>query len=391
MNRPDASVMFSRARSGFVGGEDIMAASIFDDAAAKYAVSDPVSGKTTIQVPQVNILGRKTLTESDVRLKDGYMPRVLEFEIDEGRLELWKEESDNLKWSATRMEKAISCPRKFVLQDLMEINEEDPAALSRFGQKWLDSLSRGNLVHEVLDAYFRQTLPRLEQPDEELLKQLVDEKIDTYKKLVPMPDNLTDVTAEIAAIRKIVSQVAGRHAADTARKTVGTEISFGEDEPVLLSFGPFTIRLRGRIDRVDQVADGYEVIDYKTGNPYYFRRDFADKLQYYLYTLAWEKLHPDQKIVRASYDLLDGPGGAEQVVVEMTDDLRTQMYDRITTLLDLLSRPEDAIIPAYLTQTPDGVARECSEYCIFHDLCYGAIGQMLGDAEVEESPEEVEE
>lgn len=391
MNRPDASVIFSRARSGFVGGEDIMAASIFDDAAAKYAVTDPESGKTILQVPQVNILGRKALTESDVRLKEGYLPRVLDFEMDEGRLELWKEESDELNWSATRMEGALSCPRKFVFQVLMGIDEENPAALERFGQKWLDSLSRGNLVHEVLDAYFRQTLPRLEQPDEELLGRLVDEKIDAYKRRVPMPDNLTDVTAEVAAIRKIVSQVAGRHAADNERKTVGTEISFGEDEPVLLSFGPFTIKLRGRIDRVDQVADGYEVIDYKTGNPYYFRRDFADKLQYYLYTLAWEKLHPDKKIVRASYDLLDGPGGSEQVVVEMTDDLRTQMYDRVTMLLDLLSRPEDAILPAYLTQTPDGEQRECSEYCIFHDLCYGVIGRMLGDAGPEELPEEEEE
>ena len=98
-------------------------------------------------------------------------------------------------------------------------------------------------------------------------------------------------------------------------------------------------------------------------------------------------LHPDQKIVRASYDLLDGPGGAEQVVVEMTEALRTQMYDRVTALLDLLSRPEDAVMPAYLTQTPNGEMRECSAYCVFYDLCHGAIGRMLGDVVPEETPE----
>lgn len=111
----------------------------------------------------------------------------------------------------------------------------------------------------------------------------------------------------------------------------------------------------------------------------------------YLYTLAWEKLHPDKKIVRASYDLLDGPGGAEQVTVEMTEELRTEMNGRVTALLDLLSRPEDAILPAYLTRTPDGEARECSDYCIFHDLCYGVIGRMLGDAPEDEGAEPGEE
>lgn len=391
LNRKDASVVFSRARTGFIGGEDIMAAGIFDDAAVKYASVDPETGKTVIRVPQVNIMGRRALTESDVRLKEGYVPRVLDFEIDEGRLELWKEEADELSWSATRMEGALSCPRKFVLQVLMGIDEENPAALSRFGQKWLDSLSRGNLVHEVLDAYFSRTKPRLDKPDEELLGQLVDERIEAYRKRVPMPVGMKDVAGEVNAIRKIVSQVAGRHAADAGRQTVGTEISFGEDEPVMLTFGPFEIRFRGRIDRVDKVADGYEVIDYKTGNPYYFRRDFADKLQYYLYTLAWEKLHPDQQIVRASYDLLDGPGGAEQVVVEMTDDLRAEMNGRVTELLDLLSRPEDAIMPAYHLQTPDGEQRECSEYCIFHDLCYGVIGRMLGDVPEDEETESEDE
>ncbi len=391
LNREDADVVFSRARTGFIGGEDIMAASIFDDAAAKYASMDPVKKKIVVKVPQVSILGRHALTESDARLKEGYVPRVLDFEIDEGRMELWKEEMNKLNWSATRMEGALSCSRKFVLQVLMDIDEENPAALSRFGQKWLDSLSRGNLVHEVLDAYFRQTMPRLDKPNEELFRQLVNEKVEAYRKAVPIPEGMKDVSTEVAAILKIVSQVAGRHAADAGRETVGTEVAFGEDEPIILAFGPFKIRFRGRIDRVDKVSDGYQVIDYKTGNPYYLRRNFADKLQYYLYTLAWEKLHPGKKIVRASYDLLDGPGGAEQVVVEMTESLRNEMNERVTALLDRLSNPEDAMLPAYMTQTPDGEQRECSEYCVFYDLCFGAIGRMLGDAPENEETESEEE
>ena len=391
LNRKDATVVFSRARCGFIGGEEIMAAGIFDDAAAKYAAADPESGETKVRVPQVNILERRPMTESDIRLKAGYTPREAETETGEGRQERWKEEADGLEWSATRMESAISCPRRFVLQVLMEIDRENPAALSRFGQRWLDSVTRGSLVHEVLDAYFRRTMPRVDRPDEELLDRLVDEKTEEYRKRVPMPVGAADVGAEVAAVRKIVKQVAAGHAADPGRETVGTEVSFGDAEPVMLSFGPVTIRFRGRIDRADRVADGYEVIDYKTGSPYSFRRDFADKLQYYLYTLAWEKLHPDKRIVRASYDLLDGPGGAEKVVVEMTGELRDTMRERVTALLDLLSRPEDAMTPAYRLPAPDGGERACSEYCIFHDLCHGAVGRMLGDDAPEDAPEDGEE
>ena len=130
---------------------------------------------------------------------------------------------------------------------------------------------------------------------------------------------------------------------------------------------------------MDRVADGIEIIDYKTGSPYRFRRDFGDKLQYYLYTLAWEKMHPDQPVVRASYDLLDGPGGAESLVIEMTPEVREDLYGRMTGLLQMLYDPDSAVLPANLIQTPDGQQKECSSYCPYRDICAGPIGQYLTD------------
>lgn len=384
LNRQDAEVVFSRARTGFVGGEEIMAAGIFDDAAAKYKAYDPETGKEKVFVPQVDILGRKALTESDVRMKDGYVPHNAEYDIDDGYLERWQETFASRVWSATALETAMACPRKFVLQRQLQVKEEDPAALERFGLRWLDSLSRGKLVHEVLDRYFHDTMPRVESVDEALLMKLVDDQIEAYRASVPVPVNLTDVSPEIETIRKIVRQVAGRHAADSGRQTVGTEIAFGDDELVELEFGPFTIQLTGRIDRVDRVADGIDIIDYKTGSPYRFRRDFGDKLQYYLYTLAWEKMHPDQPVVRASYDLLDGPGGAESLVIEMTPEVREDLYGRMTGLLQMLYDPDSAVLPANLIQTPDGQQKECSSYCPYCDICAGPIGQYLTDLPPEE-------
>ena len=385
LNREDAEVVFSRARTGYVGGEEIMAAGIFDDAAAKYKVFDETSGKEVVRVPQVNILGRKALTESDVRMKDGYVLHNAEYEMDDGYPERWQEAFASRIWSPTALETAMACPRKFVLQRQLEVKEEDPAALERFGLRWLDSLSRGKLVHEVLDRYFHDTMPWVESVDEDLLMKLVDDQTEAYRISVPVPVNLTDVSPEIEAIRKIVMQVAGRHAEDSERHTVGTEITFGDDELVELEFGPFTIQLTGRIDRVDRVPDGIEIIDYKTGSPYRFRRDFGDKLQYYLYTLGWEKMHPDQPVVRASYEILDGPGGAERLVVEMTPEVREEMYGRMTGLLQMLYDPESAVLPANLIRTPDGRQKECSPYCPYRDLCAGPIGQYLTDLPPEDT------
>lgn len=390
-NRQDASVVFSRARSGYIGGEEIMAAGIFDDAAAKYRVTDPETGKEEVRVPQVTILGRKALTESDVRMKDGYVPRVSDYEMDEGRPEAWNESFENRVWSATGLELALECPRRFVFLRHMDVDKERPAGLERFGTKWLAPANRGNLVHQVLDQYFHETMPRVNEVDEALLRRLVDEGIEEYHVKLPVPVNLSDVSPEVATVRKIVGQVASKHASDTGRQTVGTEVDFGEPEPIRLEFGPFTIRLRGRIDRVDRVADGIEIIDYKTGNPYHFRRDFDDKLQYYLYALAWEKLHPDQTVVRASYELLDGPGGAESVTVEMTPERRGILYQRMVDLLTLLADPDEALLPAQLTQKPDGTPRECSLNCPFRNICAGPIGQELYYLPPDETPVEDEE
>ena len=156
------------------------------------------------------------------------------------------------------------------------------------------------------------------------------------------------------------------HARYRARNTIDTEYEFGRDEPVMLTFGKHTIRLTGRIDRVDLVDSDYEIIDYKSGRPHRFKSDFDNKLQYYLYTLAWEKLHPLQPIERATYDLLDGVGGIEQVTVEMTPDIRMEMCEKVTALLDLLADPDAALASREELHPEDN----CPPYCPYLDICH---------------------
>ena len=356
-NREDACVVFSRARMDHVGGEDIMAASIYDDAAKQYPEA---------KVPQINILDRAPLTELDVHIRSGFDIVDDELLIDDGQEEKWKQAFDECIWSATLLETAYDCPRKYTLSEQMGVTEEQPQPLEQYAQSWLGAADRGSIIHEVLEQYFSQTAPRVDTADEQLLRRLVQDSVAKYKLRIPIPSNLKGIEAEVDSIIDVVIEEANAHANDSSRRTMGTEISFGGEEPLDLTFGPYTIHMKGRIDRVDQVEDGYEIIDYKSGRPRRFRRDFDIKLQYYLYTLAWEKLHPDQPIRRATYDLVDGIGGIEKKTVEMTDAVREDMNQKVTELLDLLADPVSAVITR---QEMWGDDFTCPDYCPFIAIC----------------------
>ena len=366
-NREDAKVLFSRARMDRVGGEEIMAASVFADAARKYPGSS---------APEVNILERRALTGLDAHMKAGYYCEDNETEQDPGREELWEQAFSSRVWSATALETAYGCPRRFMFRNQMGLNKEDPEGLEQYSQGWLGGSTRGDLIHKVLQRYFDAIKPRLDQPDVALLNRLVDEAVEEWKVKVPVPSNLKDLTPEINDIRDLVRQAARMHAGEKGRETVGTEVGFGFDTPMKFTFGSHTIGMNGSIDRVDRTTDGYEIIDYKSGAAYRFKRDFDHKLQYYLYTLAWEKMHPDQPVRKAHYYLLDSPGGIECVPVNMTEEVRQAMYEKLTYLLDLLADVKTAVTPACLV----GLSREeaeitpvtldsCPSYCPFMDIC----------------------
>ena len=366
-NRNDAAVLFSRARMDHVGGEEIMAASVFDDAAQKYP-----EGKA----PEVNILERRSLTELDAYMKTGYYSEETGQELDPGREEQWRKAFDNRVWSATRLETAYACPRRFTFRNQLGLNKEDPEALEQFGQGWLGGSTRGDLIHKVLQRYFDTIKPRRDNVDVALLNRLVDEAVEEWKKKVPIPSNLKNITPEIDAIKDLVKQAARMHADDKGRETVGTEVGFGYDEPMQLTFGSHTIGMNGSIDRVDRTAEGYEIIDYKSGAAYRFKRDLDHKLQYYLYTLAWEKLNPDKPVRRAHYYLLDSPGRIECIHVDLTDDVRKDMYQKLTYILDLLYDPKTAMTPMCLVGLTEEEAAvtpvtldPCPSYCPFTDIC----------------------
>ncbi|HKX05724.1 MAG TPA: PD-(D/E)XK nuclease family protein, partial [Methylomirabilota bacterium] len=150
--------------------------------------------------------------------------------------------------------------------------------------------------------------------------------------------------------------------------------SLGRREPVTLDLGNgLRFRLRGRIDRIDRLADGtYEVLDYKTGMlrlPRGLDGPFAGgrQLQHALYALvAVELLREREARARTvgSYYFPTTRGRAYRVVRQAAT--QTQVAAVLRDLFDLL-------LQGAFVHSPD-IDEDC-RYCEFDRACGRQAGE----------------
>ncbi len=211
--------------------------------------------------------------------------------------------------SATALEGYAACPRSFLFSHLLGIELPEDVALEP--GRWLDPLERGRLLHE----FYRRFLSRLKaakqrrdpakhvQPADTLL----DEVIAEWRKLVPPPSE-----AVFEAERTVLHRSLGvflREEDHVPAPGPGVpeyfEISFGmkddaggsSPEPVEVALpGGKSVLLRGRIDRIDRLAQpgAWAVWDYKTGKAKDFKSAGytagGSQLQHVLYACAAEQI-----------------------------------------------------------------------------------------------------
>lgn len=198
----------------------------------------------------------------------------------------------DLRLSASALEGLGACPRRFLFRTALRIFPPDDPEFDP--HRWLNPLNRGHLLHRV----FKRTLcvarddgTRFE--DEaflELALRQVDEESRRALVESPSPSDAVqgweteamraDARAFVAMIRD--SRPAWREA----------ELRFGDDEEGLeLVFGDRAVRMRGAIDRVDDVEEALRVVDYKTGRAFGWERrhgvyDGGRRLQHVVYAAA---------------------------------------------------------------------------------------------------------
>ncbi len=254
--------------------------------------------------------------------------------------------------SASRLATYARCGFLYLLQNVLHLQlAPEPEERRR-----IEPLERGDLFHRVAERYLRELRDRDELPVRETegtRAQLAEMAEQALEGLVAgSPPRFTLLwQREKRRFHETLQAWLGREAAAAERsQPAHFELSFGlgkegdeeephDPEPLAIDLGDGrTLRVSGRIDRVDRRADGLVLRDYKTGRAPkddggVFRG--GKQLQIPFYVLAAEKLLPGERVVDAFLDYVDG---GRQVAFRPDLAHGSEFLDLLRRLVDLVAR-----------------------------------------------------
>ncbi len=197
--------------------------------------------------------------------------------------------------SASALEKLGACPMDYFFRYVLEIQAPEEVRLDP--RIWLEPADRGQLLHTT----FRRFMSRLSEqgllPDfaahEAVLAGIFEEEIERWKDLKPAPNRSVferEVTELRQAVRVFLQEEESfcRQSrpfcfeASVGMPPEGKGTPLDTLEPVSLRLpGRRVIRVRGRIDRVDEVPGSggtrFTLWDYKTGSSRRYRKEGGGK------------------------------------------------------------------------------------------------------------------
>lgn len=227
---------------------------------------------------------------------------------------LWDPRNTGEPVSVSRLTALATCP----YQVFLELGLKLPRGIPRLPDPdvWLDPLTRGILVHDVLATYHRERC----SPDQ--IQGVLQRQLEIVKSTFPPPSKSHEIQETAELERDLIhflrlEELAGEHAARALEVSFGLPLGKDSDplaraEPVWYELDDGSrVPLCGRIDRIDQLPEGFGIIDYKTGKSLYTKSDALYSrgrlLQHALYAVAAEELVGP--VVRSSYYFVS-PGAA---------------------------------------------------------------------------------
>lgn len=281
-------------------------------------------------------------------------------------------------FSVTELERAAECPFRFFLKHGLGVRPPDERERDR--DVWLDALARGSELHAIYASLLRRTRKEGRRPNKDdatWLLALARERLARLQEEMPAPTPEI-LERETSDLLNDIQLFLEEEINQTTSQPIGLEVSFGrpldeeEDplarvEPAEIPLGDgLTLRLTGRIDRIDEVSKNTLVIlDYKTGG---FWKDkwkgvFAGgaRLQHALYGLAAVELLKARggkpRVAAAVYYFCSHKGGLERFSIPAPP------RERIEAVLKNL---REVIRAGQFTRTPD--AGNC-RYCEYSGAC----------------------
>ncbi len=303
--------------------------------------------------------------------------------------------------SASRLETYATCPYRYFLRYGLSIEQvEEPEAIER-----MDHLQRGSLIHEILQRFMqaigrgdppartRRTahLPRLltiaRECGEDRVRRGVAGKPLIWERdrreieedLVRWYDREADAIAADPAL------LPGAHEARFGTMPYGDDDEDPQlscDEPLAITVAGRTMRVLGRIDRIDwdDARTRYRVIDYKTGKFSHVAGSFVargEALQLPLYLLAASQMlgiAPDDG--QAQYFHATGRGNFQRHTIDgATLRAGRAHFDQV------LATIADGVDSGFFAPNPQ---RGHCQWCDYKDVCDRRIDRIAqrkrGDA-----------
>lgn len=278
--------------------------------------------------------------------------------------------------SPTTLQTLAACPFQFFLRHglgLEAIEDEQQDSTN-----WLDPMTRGAALHDVYAQIVREAIDtkrKITHHSFGARAQSIAENVlsDLRRDAPPASDEV--YKRERQAFLDDVALFVKNEEESRGHTPVAIEVAFGDRlgaaganadplaqaRPVEILLGKgLILRLRGRIDRIDRLADGsYEVVDYKTGG--YYEADYEGTfrggrlLQHALYGIAaldlLRPLNPKPRVVGGSYYFSTRKGRASR------RDILTPNLAELSAVLVKLCRVVQA--GAFICASDEGDCRFC--------------------------------
>jgi ATP-dependent helicase/DNAse subunit B len=296
--------------------------------------------------------------------------------------------------SASRLEKYATCPYQYFMHYTLNVDPvEEPEDIER-----IDNMQRGSLIHEILQKFLVELgpddPPRAEARERHLqtlmriAREEGDERVRRGVTGRPLIWRMDKKAIDEDLIRWYDHDA--RYATETGMAPGAFEArfgppgyGFGDEDPHLSSDDPLeiavdgrTIRLQGRIDRIDWTPDRqrFRVIDYKTGRVRPGRDERLKggaSLQLPIYLRAAARMLgvPEDR-GEAQYFFATSRGGFKRHT--LTGDELIGLNEDFERILRTIAGGVDA---GYFAPKPDK-QKHC-RYCDYNTICDAQIDRIM--------------
>ena len=318
-----------------------------------------------------------------------------------------------LVFSKSSLDEFIKCEVKYYYNHILHLSSEDYAELEH--DKWLSTLKRGSLVHDILQKYVEEVFQTTrddakqkkygEKINETIFEEKCNEVFEEYDIIQASSDKIKE--NEKKDIKGKLNDYLNRmHEEFSDPKNEwyveSCEVNFGpefdsdgnikkEDEDKSLCFQEFEnkerIYFRGRIDRIDRSKNDdnkIRIVDYKTGNTKTFIEKVINDRQHHIY--AWyeknkdkEKDNEKEKDVKVEFryefidykdypDNVDGKGKEIKMYEIKNEDLNEPID--VKTYKEIISFMNGEKKLSNIKY----IKKNC-EYCKYKDICVLILNQ----------------